>query len=123
MKSKCANLGFCEQCTHEKQYASVTFSDSILLHPSKQVEDGDLVVSLEMELEETPISLGFEDVVLDPIQVLEIQHYGFMPNLDVRLLLRDGIKDMVAESTNMATKSGSVIEFKGGLNSIHLKEN
>lgn len=49
--------------------------------------------------------------------------------MDVRLLVRLGFEDMVAdassieESTDMSTKLVSMIEFKGGLNLINFKEN
>lgn len=71
---------FCECCAHGKKHESVTFSDSILLHPSKQVmEDGDLGFQLGVKLEyDILISLGREDV-LDPIYVLEVQQYSFVP--------------------------------------------
>lgn len=124
-------FGFCEWFAHRKQYGCVTFGDSVLLCPSNQVvEDGDLGVQLELELEyETPIPMGCDGVVLDPIQVLEVQYHGCVPNLDIRPLVRVGFEDMVVdgfsvdESTNMWTKSGFVIDFKGGLDSFSLKEN
>lgn len=85
---------------------------------------------MEVELDfGTPNSLGLRDVVLDPIQVMDIQHHSFMPNLDVVPLTRNGFEDMVGDAfnveelTNMSTKPSLGIEFKGGLNSFSLKEN
>lgn len=52
-----------------------------------------------------------------------------MLNLDVRPPVRDRFEDMVVdafnveESVEMLTKSGLIIEFKGGLDFINLKEN
>lgn len=121
---------FCKRSTHGKQHSSVTFGDSALLRPSKQVKYQDLGIQLEVELKcGTPISLGLEDVVLDPIRFLDFQHYGSVSNLDVSPPVRKGFEDMVADavsvekSTDMSTKSGLVIGFKGNLDSINLKEN
>lgn len=83
-----------------------------------------------MELEcGTPISLGLKDVVLYPIQVLDVQQHGSCFNLDISLPFKDGFEDMfvdafsVEESADMLTKLGLVIEFNGGLNFISLKIN
>lgn len=52
-----------------------------------------------------------------------------MPNLNVKLLVRNRFEDMIVdafstkESTNMLIKPSLVIKFKGGLDSINLKEN
>lgn len=49
-----------------------------------------------------------EDTILDPIQVLKVQQHGFVPNLDMRLLVKIGFEDMVMdvfsveESTTMS---------------------
>lgn len=114
---------FCERCSHEKQHKGVIFGDFTLLCLSKQIlEDRDLGVQLEVELEcETPISLKLEDAILDPIQVLEVQQYGNMPNLDIKPSIKVSFEDMVAnafsakDSTNMMTTLSLMIEFKGGL--------
>lgn len=57
-------FGFYKRCSYEKQYEGIIFCDFALPHLSKQVEDGDFEVKLEVELEcDTPIKLGHEDVV------------------------------------------------------------
>lgn len=77
----------------------------------------------------TPILLRLKNIVLDPTQVSEVQQHKSVPNLDIRPLVRVGFKDMVVdafsveESVDMSIKLGLVIEFKGGLNFICLKEN
>jgi len=83
---------------------SLSFVNIVLMKSNMEVlllvdvEDGDLSIHLEVELEcETPISLGHEDVVLDPIQVSEVQHYRSVPKLDVRSPVRDGFENMVAD--------------------------
>lgn len=122
---------FCMGCVHRKQYESVTFEDSTLLRPNKQVTKNiDLGVQLKVKLEcGTPILLGLEDAVSNPIQVLDIQHHRSVPNLDVSPLVRNEFEDMVVdafsveESADMSTKSSSVIEFNGDLDFINLKEN
>lgn len=78
---------------------------------------------------DTPTSLGLKDVVSNPIHVSNVQHHGSVLNLDIRPLVRNGFEDIVAnvfsveKSTNMSIKLGLMIEFKGDLDSINLKEN
>lgn len=116
---------FCKRCAHGNQYGGATCGDYTLLCSSKQVmEDEDSGIQLNVELKcGTPISLGH------PIQVPKVQQHRFLPNLDFFPPVKDIFEDMVIdafnveEPTNMLTKSGLMIEFKGGLDSINLKEN
>lgn len=70
-----------------------------MLCQCKYVENRDLDVQLEVKLKyDTPISLGLEDVVSNPIQVLKVQQHNFVPNLNVKPPGRDGFKDIVADA-------------------------
>lgn len=94
------------------------------------MKDKDYGVQLEVELEcGTPILLGLEDVVSNPIQVSKVQQHGGVLNLDVKPLIKINFEDMVAdtfsakESIDMSTRLSLVIELKDGLDSISLKDN